>query len=124
MNLVPLGAISDVDGGARLIGPRTEPGEVFHAVEPRGFATRRSGKACMGCRLSLSSTMLAFTSMVGGSSLASALRAVPLTAGKVAGARLIGRGVRGLKTLCRVCPWRMSGGVALFLTAPKTGIKC
>jgi hypothetical protein len=61
------------------------------AVLRRGEA----GKAYMGCRLSLSSTMLAFTSMVGGSSLASALRAVPLTAGNVAGARLIGRGVRG-----------------------------
>jgi hypothetical protein len=52
------------------------------AVLPRGEA----GKACMGCRL--------FTSMVGGSSLASALQAVPLAAGNVAGARLIGRGVR------------------------------
>ena len=78
MNLVPSGAISDVDGGARLIGPRRPSPEKAFMPSKRAGRLRRGGaeEACVGCRLSLSSTTLAFTSMVGGSSLAGAARAV------------------------------------------------
>ena len=71
MNLVPSGAISGVDGGA-LIGPRSPSPEKSFMLSNRTGLLRRGGAeaACVGCRLSLSSTTWAFTSMVGGSSLA------------------------------------------------------
>ena len=72
MNLVPSGTISDVDGGARLIGPRRPSPEKPFMPSNGAGRLRRGGaeEPASGCRLSLSSTTWAFTSMVGGSSLA------------------------------------------------------
>jgi hypothetical protein len=72
--------ISDADGGARLIGPRRSSEEKSFRLSNRArlLDRGRAEEDCVGGRLSLSSTTLAFMSMVGGSSLVRAARAVPL----------------------------------------------
>jgi hypothetical protein len=75
MNLVPPAAISAVAGGARVIGPR----RLSQSFKPskRAALLRRKGaeETRVVGRLCFSSTTLAFTSMVGGSSRAGARRA-------------------------------------------------